>query len=159
MLDGEVLRGRDTNDGTPGRLTLPNFQCDTLELEWNQNKTGVSCIKPGIYICRKWWSPHFNRFVYRLEDKNGRKDCLIHPATWAGDVGNGEFTQLHGCTSVGKGYKKLMIPDGTREQMGIINSRVTLDALFAATGGDDIRLAYRYADGCEPDDMTDAQEQ
>lgn len=159
-ITGTIVRGKSTNDGTPGRLTLDNgFACDTLELPWHNNKTGVSCIIADVYSAVKWLSPHFGRIVYRLEDKHGRRDCLLHPANFAGEVGIGEETQLHGCTAVGRGYGKIERTDGRGLQMGILRSKVMLDALIAATGGRDLELTYSWADGCEPDDLTDSQEQ
>jgi hypothetical protein len=159
MLKVEILRGKSTNDGTPGKLTCENgFSCDALELPWHNNKTGLSCIVADTYVAKRWHSPHFNRWVYRLEDKHGRKDCLLHPANFAGEVGIGEESQLHGCTAVGKGYGNIARDDNGTLQLGILHSSATLDALFDSTHGDDLEITYRWADGCEPDDLTDAQE-
>src|SRR6266850_2241249 len=128
----EVVREKSTNDGTPGLLTVlkTNWQCSSLELPWRNNRRGTSCIIPGDYIAWVWFSPTLNRHVIRLEDKNGRKDCLIHNGNWAGDVEQGEKTQVHGCTEVGRGYADLELPDHSGRQRGILNSVVELEALL-----------------------------
>lgn len=176
MLEGEVLRGRSTNDGTPGRLTLANgFECETLELPWKNNRTGESCTLADVFRASLWRSPKLGspfrkmvpgidgekfdlyHMVYRFEDAHGRKDCLIHNANFAGNVGVGEETQIHGCTAVGSGYGFLKNHAGVM-QRAILGSVLTLERLIIAAAGEDLEITYRWADGCEPDDLTDEQE-
>ena len=164
-----IVRRKATDYGTPGRATLDDdgaWTCDTLELPWFGNKKGISCIKADIYRAWLWYSPSFRRWVFRLEDKNGRADCLLHPGNWAGDAAKGLFTQVHGCTLIGRGYADVQLPEhagGT--QFGIINSRVTLDELIRQVGGDptllssakqpegtDLLMTYSWEDGAAPED-------
>jgi len=110
-----------------------------------------------------WWSPTLNRIVVRLEDKNGRKDCLIHNGNWAG-IGDGRITQIHGCTEVGQGYGDIMRHDGIM-QFGIKNSGQTLSALIDHLKSaflmtkilPSFNVTYQWGEGCTPLDTTDAQ--
>lgn len=173
---GTVVRETSRDEGTPGKMALENgFISDTLELEWDGNKRGTSCTKAGVYRGRVWRSKHLKypgtetyRLVIRYADQNGRQDCLVHNANWAGE-GAGEITQLHGCTSVGKGYGDIKRPDD-RVQWGIENSGATLDKLIASlerpgeehiedaegfvSGYDDVEITYKWADGAAPEDDT-----
>lgn len=139
MIAGRVLRDLAATGplGTPGKLTLPNlFECDTLELQPNNNERGTSCIRPmpggepESYHGRVWWSPTLKRLVVRYEDKNGRKDCLIHNGNWAGE-GEGQITQVHGCTEVGIGYGDIERSDKVT-QWGTKMSGSTLAGLIEA---------------------------
>ncbi|WP_045739420.1 DUF5675 family protein [Xanthomonas sp. MUS 060] len=63
----------------PGELVATNdaghaFTCDTLELPWQDNAPGVSCIMNDHYSATIWHSDHLDCDVLRLEDKHGRKD-------------------------------------------------------------------------------------
>lgn len=159
-VEGSVVRSRSTALGTPGVLSLPSlsFSCDTLELVWLDNLRGLSCIKPDAYSAWVWHSPTFNRNVVRLEDKHGRKDCLLHAGNWASvpaDVdGDGvkEFSNIRGCTLVGRGFGELLRKDG-KKQWGIKSSSPTLTALIDALrdrmqpgGFHRLRLTYSWAD-------------
>lgn len=172
IVKGEVLRRRDLTGplGTPGALVLENgFRCDSLELEWANNARGKSCILPGpsdaepqTYRGRVWWSPTLERLVIRYEDKNQRKDCLVHNGNFAartadldGD-GVAEVTQVHGCTEVGRGYGEILRKDG-RKQWGIKVSGPTLADLVASLrmpGVDVIRDAEGYVSGYHEVEVT-----
>lgn len=136
-MHGLIVRQKSQDWGTPGVLrTTGGFVCDTLELPWANNQRGISCIKAAEYVSYLWESPTFNRTVIRLEDRFGRKDCLIHNGNFAGDTGLDEdhdgapdfTTQVRGCTLVGRGYGLIKRKDGNM-QMGILNSRTTLAEL------------------------------
>lgn len=154
-----IRRARSTYTGTPGRLrTDQGFECDTLELPWKDNKRGESCIMAGTYMGWIWHSPTLGRDVIRLEDRNGRKDCMIHNGTWAGDVmadidGDGHagdlLTQVHGCTLTGRGYGEILRKDGGA-QFGIMHSRDTLAELVAHLGPGYHSFTYVWEPGAEP---------
>ena len=154
-------------------MTLDNdFNCDTLELNWHDNERGKSCTAPGVDRGRVWWSPSLKRLVVRYEDRNGRKDVLVHNANFAADEGDHdgdgdvEVTQIHGCTAVGKGYGE--IKDRTGDlQWGILASVKTIEQLIASlddgTGSDhaldkhgfaagyhEVEITYSWAEGCAP---------
>jgi len=154
-----VRRGKPTEYGTPGRMvTEAGFACDTLELPWKDNQRGISCIKADSYNAWPWQSPSMGRMVIRLEDKNGRKDCLIHNGNFAGDQTIDEdhdgqpdnFTQVHGCTEVGQGYGNIARPDGKGRQFGVLSSKDTLALLIAHMGPGPHTVIYVWGEGCEP---------
>lgn len=169
MIIGNVTRQPSTLEGTPGRMELENgFECDTLELQWADNQRGVSCTLPApgsdaeFYDGKVWYSPTLKRLVIRYADKNGRQDCLVHNGNWAGE-GQGEITQIHGCTEVGDGYGEIQRPDQVM-QWGIKSSGPTLaklidslrvqdlseaDTILQVDGEDqgfhDVHIAYGWA--------------
>lgn len=159
MFSISVLRGHSTPEGTCGKLTTSaGFSCDTLELEWQNNKSGVSCILPDTYNASIWFSPHLDRNVIRLEDKHGRADCLVHNGNFAGEA-EGEITQIHGCTEVGHDYGQIEKPLGGT-QFGILASGNTLNMLIEhviSQVGENGKFTVSYAwdDGYAPDDMAD----
>lgn len=152
-----VLRQKTTDDGTPGIITVldTGWARKSLELPWRNNRRGESCIITDSYSCDIWYSEHLGRNVLRLEDKHGRQDCLVHNATWAGDVGKGDITQVHGCTAVGDAFAQVQRPDG-KMQFGILNSKATLDALLKEIGPGPHTITYEWVDSCAPDDLSDA---
>ena len=149
-----ITRKQSTPSGTPGNLTVVNpagdtFTCETLELPWQDNTPGISCIINDSYSAAIWHSDHLDCDVLRLQDKHGRQDCLIHCGNFAGDVSQGMETQVHGCTLVGSRYGSLVNDDG-REQLAILNSRSTLARLIAFVGAGEHTVDYHWAPGCEP---------
>lgn len=86
---------------TPGTLTYTDAngidrEFSTLELPWNDNKPGCSCIPPGIYRCERTWSKKFGEtfVVCEVPDRAG---ILFH---------QGNFTSsTRGCILVGKDVK------------------------------------------------------
>lgn len=163
MFTLTILRGASAPEGTPGKLvSSAGFTCDTQELQWANNKRGISCIMPDTYDACLWFSPMLKRMVVRLEDKHGRHDCLIHNGNWAGE-GEGEITQIHGCTEVGHGFGDIKRPDGVM-QHGILNSGNTLNMLIehiiSQVGQNGhFNVTYAWDTGCEPEDMTDLNEE
>lgn len=149
-----ITRKQSTSSGTPGELVAMNpagetFTCNTLELPWQDNTPGVSCIIDDSYGATIWHSDHLDCDVLRLEDKHGRQNCLIHCGNFAGDVSQGMETQVHGCTLVGSRYGSLANDDGDT-QLAILNSRVTLARLIAFVGSGEHTVSYQWAQGCEP---------
>lgn len=149
-----ITRKHSSPNGTPGELIATNdagqtFTCDTLELPWQNNAPGVSCIMNDRYRATIWHSDHLDCDVLRLEDKHGRRNCLIHCGNFAGDVSEGMETQVHGCTLVGRRYGALVNDDGGA-QLAILDSRVTLTRLIAFVGSGDHIVDYQWAQGCEP---------
>lgn len=149
-----ITRKQSTSSGTPGELAVMNpagetFTCDTLELPWQDNTPGVSCIIDDSYRAAIWHSEHLDCDVLRLEDKHGRQNCLIHCGNFAGDASQGMETQVHGCTLVGSHYGSLSNDDGNA-QLAILNSRVTLARLIEFVGAGGHTVDYHWASGCEP---------
>jgi hypothetical protein len=151
-----VLRDKSTPEGTPGMLTVldTGWRCCDLELEWQNNKTGVSCVIADTYSCWPWYSQHLGRMVLRLEDKHGRMDCLVHNANFAGEA-SGDITQVHGCTAVGLAFGQIQKPNSQETQFGVTNSVATLTALMQEIGPGPHTIQYEWAPGCEPADLSD----
>ena len=155
-MNGLIRRQPSQPWGTPGKLrTVGGFACDTLELPWADNQRGISCILPDSYLCWPWESPTMHRTVLRLEDKHGRKDCLIHAGNFAGDQvidadhdgAADALTQVHGCTLVGMGYGLLQRSDGKGQQLGILQSKATLQMLIAHLGPGSHYFTYVWDNG------------
>lgn len=68
-------------------------ECHSLELPWRNNRRGVSCIPPGVYVLSWTESPTFKRHTLRLEDVPDRDGILCHPAN--------EIKELRGCIAFG----------------------------------------------------------
>lgn len=83
-------------EGINGRLDCAGvFICYTIELPWQENAKGISCIPEGIYFLRKRYSC---KFQWHLEvvDVHNRSLILFHPA-------NNALVELRGCIApVGK---------------------------------------------------------
>lgn len=167
-IKGTVVRDESSVHGTQGAMELENgFKSDTMELQWLNNQRGVSCTAPGVDHGRVWFSPHLQRPVIRYADRNGRQDCLVHNGNFASEA-EGEITQIHGCTEVGRGYAWFtrQTPSGPRQQWGIKNSVVTLEELIKSleipgadhvtdqegyiSGYEDVEITYSWAPGKEP---------
>jgi len=156
-----ITRQASTSSGTPGRLLATNaagaaYACVTLELPWRQNQSGASCIVADSYRATIWHSDHLGCDVLRLEDKHGRKDCLVHPGNFAGDESLGFETQVHGCTLVGRQYGSLLNDRG-HSQLAILESRVALTQLLAFIGAGEHFVEYRWAPGCAPADASTSE--
>lgn len=112
---------QNLDTGTEGCLILPSgVFCNTLELPRRNNKSGLSCIPPGEYVCDFEMSPKFKRKYYRLRDVPGRSGVLIHSGVWAGDVTKGLRSHVLGCILVGKYFMSV------QGQRGILASKNTL---------------------------------
>lgn len=100
-----LLQRDQLSPATTGRLQIDGaYECDTLELPWADNKTGISCIPPGTYTLAWEMSPRLKRFTLRLKGVPGRWGILIHPAN--------EVKELKGCIALGMRYGN-RIKDGT----------------------------------------------
>lgn len=92
-----LLRDSATADGLGIFGTLFNSQgeilCETLELQWAQNKQSISCIPRGSYECFITFSQKLGR-VIAVKDVPGRTDILFHP-------GN-SVTDTRGCILPGR---------------------------------------------------------
>lgn len=171
MISGDIIRQKSSTDGTPGVMILADgWTCKTLELPWVNNERGRSCIVADTYRAKLWESPHLGspshrpitrkdgsdfdlwHKVYRLEDKHGRLDCLLHNANFAGEVQVGLETQLHGCTALGYGYGAINNHAGL-PQFAILKSVMALEALIEHTQGEELELQYHWDDGCAPEGL------
>lgn len=105
--------------GTLGSLYLDGkLLCKTMELRWQGNRKGISCIPEGSYLTTKeppipandpqgrkerpYW--HF-----RIHDVPGRSGILIHKITYVKD--------LQGCIGVGQDFRDFN-KDGVLDMAG-----------------------------------------
>lgn len=97
-----------------GDLTMPGFECKTLELPNKNNLPNISCIPKGIYNCRWTFSWKFLRYTYEVTDVIGRSGIRFHPANF--------FFDLKGCIALGDKYGDL-----NRDAWAdLINSKITV---------------------------------
>lgn len=87
--------------------------CVTLEDPWKDNRTGESCIPPGVYDCVPHNGAKYQN-VWRLEGVPGRTAILIHAGNTQADT--------RGCILVGQSFSG----------QSITSSRATLDRLRSA---------------------------
>ena len=79
-----------TPGGTNGILAYEGVPlCHTIELPWNGNRNGISCIPEGMYALAKRYSPHL-QWHLEIKEVPGRQYILIHPA-------NDAMKELRGC--------------------------------------------------------------
>jgi hypothetical protein len=77
-------------DGTNGKLESEGrFICYTIELPWQDNDKGVSCIPEGEYLLRRRYSVKFQWHI-EVVDVENRSSILFHPA-------NNAQKELRGC--------------------------------------------------------------
>ena len=132
MIEG-LLERRETGDqGTFGRMFAAEKSYYTVELPWRENRQRMSCVPwaewntehgfclpEGEYHCEIRYSGHLG-LTYWLKDVPGRTYCLIHPASYGGDVTKGWKTHLEGC--IGLGFAIGWI----EKQKAILRSRVAV---------------------------------
>ena len=97
------------------------FQCQVLELPWNDNQRQISCIPEGEYPVKERRTDKFGRH-YHIQDVPNRDAILQH---------GGNYTfQIRGCQLPGAKFMYLntdAIPD-------IQSSRKTLDNMLKVLG-------------------------
>jgi hypothetical protein len=93
-----LLRLETSDQGTFGKLVLPEFTLFTGELPWRDNKNNLSCIPVGLYEVRLTYSPIFKRKLYLVDPVEKRYGIRIHPANFMGAPPKLKC-QLNGCIS------------------------------------------------------------
>lgn len=95
----ELIRQPQTTDKqTIGLLYFEGYILHTIELGWNDNKIGKSCIPLGKYKAVPRKSKKFgNHFI--VLDTTPREYILFHAANYS--------RQLRGCIAVGLGHRDI----------------------------------------------------
>lgn len=93
------------------------FEGVTLELPWEDNERGVSCIPAGLYSVTAWDSPTKGR-CYRIGPVPGRDNILIHTGNYNKDT--------QGCILLGNTFEDIN-KDGV---MDVSGSRSALTRLL-----------------------------
>lgn len=105
------------------------FKSRTLELPWRDNRSGISCIPKGEYICRWTYSPVFKRRMYEvLGVPGGRLGIRMHSANFT--------RQLRGCIAQGSEHKDIDI-DGIQD---VAHSGDTMRQFEALMNKEDFKL-------------------
>lgn len=109
---------------TPGALTIPDkqFGCLTLELPYDDNKNGVSCIPEGVYDWIKIPATAKIPYEHILLNVPGRSGICIH----VGNYASLKKSDVQGCVLVGTAFADINgdgIPD-------ITNSSVTFKKIM-----------------------------
>ena len=110
------------------------FECCTLELPWNDNKSRTSCIPTGNYkaVKRHTQSSAFKYEHIHIQDVENREWILIH--------GGNYNTDVVGCILVGDKLTDIN-GDGVRD---VTNSRKTLRTLLSLIKGDEINIEIKW---------------
>lgn len=135
----KVRIDRDPSEisGTFGVLTAGMFRCYTLEREWKDNATNISCIPVGIYECAIINSPRFGA-VYTVKDVPGRDHILIHKGNLAGSPPL--KANIEGCILVGNAIGELA------GQRALLNSMDAFNRFMADLEGEPFTLEIRWND-------------
>jgi len=81
------------------------FQCKTLELDWEDNKTSISCIPVGLYtVITRHSAKYGNHF--HITGVDGRSLILIHHGNYN--------TDIRGCVLLGAAHSDIN-GDGYRD--------------------------------------------
>jgi hypothetical protein len=91
-----------------------NKECFTLELPWQNNQHGISCIPKGTYTVQDYQSP-VHGTVWQIMDVPDRSNIEIHSAN--------KPSELLGCIAVGDKHDQM---DG---EIAVFNSKITLKML------------------------------
>ncbi len=81
-------------------------QFHSLELGWNDNKTGVSCVPAGTYKMKFEYSPAFKRDLWELKNVPKRSETKVHPAN--------QTSELKGCIAIAYSLSSTGILDSKR---------------------------------------------
>ena len=99
MIEAKITRTRSLKTCTVGTLHIQTtnlvWRCKTLELPWLDNKTGISRIPAGKYVCRRVKSSKFGE-TFQICDVPGRVGILFH-------AGNSAPRDTRGCILLGIG--------------------------------------------------------
>src|SRR5690554_2742602 len=95
-----IIQTRKHLQGTAGVVflmdenNLPQKFCESLELPWDNNKSNVSCIPLGEYVCKWTYSNAFKREMYLIMDTGPRLGVRLHSAN--------RLAELRGCIALGE---------------------------------------------------------
>ena len=82
----ELKRIEESKDGIIGILLIDKeIQCFIFENRNRQNKSNISCIPAGTYLCRRIESPKFNE-TFEVCDVPDRSGILFHQGNTVDDT-------------------------------------------------------------------------
>lgn len=113
---GHLMIFEDKQDGGSKMI----FECKTIELEWKNSASNISCVPMGYYNLQYEYSNRFTMDLWELKGVPGRSEVKIHVANY--------YTQLEGCIAVGDMHTKINSDD----YPDVRNSKYTLERLHNA---------------------------
>lgn len=130
-MEAKLTRFRSTSKGTFGRLAIDGIIFYTLEREWNNNYSNVSCIPSGEYVMVPHESPNFGKCLAVVNDDMGvvinqtpgyRWGILLHPAN--------TVNELAGCIAPGMKFNDNQIFESRRAFNLIMAMMHNIDAIL-----------------------------
>lgn len=119
--------------GTFGRFLDGDFKSFTMEEVWQQNKTSISCIPEGRYLCKRRSFPTHGP-MFEVTNVSGRTAILIH-------IGN-TIADVEGCICPGE---KLGAIDG---MWAVLDSQTAYDRFMQHMDGvDEFTLEVMFNSG------------
>jgi len=127
MLSADLSRIEQSGHGTIGVLRIEKeVQCFVLEKRSLLIAPRLSCIPPGVYICKRITSPRHGK-TFEIEDVPGRTHILFH-------IGNTD-SDTEGCLLLGRR------PGYINGKRGILESRLAFyDFMTRLNGVDEFNL-------------------
>jgi len=135
MIHLTLRRHANTIDGMFGTLWADNAKLfDTIECPWRNNRSNISCIPTGTYVCTYSYSPTFKRALYLIVGVKGRSGIRIHPGNVAGMRDKGLKSDFQGC--IGLGMRRGIVFG----QPAILSSAIAVRKLRDITHDQDFKL-------------------
>ena len=104
--------------GTFGNIIFENIPFAlSLEREWLDNRTSVSCIPAGEYFCKRVDSPRFGN-TFEVANVKGRTHILFHKGNLDDDS--------HGCILVGEEFGNIGKSSGIKSSKSGYNEFMAL---------------------------------
>lgn len=134
MRSAILKRIHDDGKQTYGTFTSGEFNCDSLELAWKNNKSNISCIPAGQYTATWTQSNRLTKltghpyFTYEILNVPNRAGIRLHSSSYCHD--------LLGCVTIGN-YGIDLDKDG---ELDISSSRVTLNNFVTLMNKEDFTL-------------------
>lgn len=131
-----LKRNQTSEQGTFGKVFIEDNPKVFFsgELPWRDNKTSVSCIPTGQYVCKMIMSPKRGYEVYLLLGTEPRTAVEIHSGNFCGDVSKGYKSHVEGCILLGNQLGQL---DG---QNAVVDSRSAITEFIEIMEGKDFLL-------------------
>lgn len=129
------LATKAADGATTGVLTAGTLTLYSIELPWNDNQAGASCVPAGTYKLVPYFSPKHGA-TWCLENPElgvtadgaggTRSRCEIHSANWA--------EQLLGCIALGLDHQPMVNPATGRLEPAIERSKDAIADLCRLLG-------------------------
>lgn len=134
----KLLRTPSTLDGVFGVFLLPDgSRFISGELPDNNNRSQISCIPEGRYLCKYTFSRRLG-WTYEVLNVPNRQGIRIHAANYCGLRKDGKRQELLGCIALGSGT------GAVNGQKILTNSRVAIASMVSKLGKQEFILEVNY---------------